>query len=552
MAQVLIFTECNGIHGFGRDLGAYSVASGLRQAGYSVQVIDFFSFVNASRFQVILDRFVDTDTLMVGFSSTHITTLLPEDLEDFFVWGNLRSQHLNAWNTYFPFPDEVMQDWFEQIRAKAPNCKIVVGGQKTFRKVLMQQKYPQVDLWLGGYAEAAILDYLESVQKAPVSFKKNRAWAGRHLPADESFASRSFFWDETDGIFPQECLPLEISRGCNFDCAFCDYPKKPKALDWTRDWEVLRVHLIENYERFGTRSYMLADSLVNESAEKMRKLYELFRSLPFEAEWSGFFRLDLAGKYPEMIDWAVESGAKSLQLGIESLNPQNHKFRIGKQFEFETIQERLNDFRRRAGRDLILGSGFILGLPGDTEEDVKFLLDWLASGDHGLDAYEICPLFIGSYHPDRQSVIHFSRIQKDPAAYGYEVRLTPNGKGMQEDWRNRFSGLSKSRVWEMLDEFQKRGLDQKRLVPNWVIYGRVRNLGFSHAECLDFTFDHREFLSRSVKEYKKLANQYFARWIQEEGVNHANSHSDLIDSYSRRSPLDMGTLHHGPGELSSI
>ena len=41
--DTIIFTDCNGVPGFGRYAGAYKVATEIRNANYSCQVIDFFA-----------------------------------------------------------------------------------------------------------------------------------------------------------------------------------------------------------------------------------------------------------------------------------------------------------------------------------------------------------------------------------------------------------------------------------------------------------------------------------------------------------------------------
>ena len=51
MAEVLIFTDINGLVGFGRYAGAYRIATELRNNGFTVQVIEFFASLNEKEFK---------------------------------------------------------------------------------------------------------------------------------------------------------------------------------------------------------------------------------------------------------------------------------------------------------------------------------------------------------------------------------------------------------------------------------------------------------------------------------------------------------------------
>ena len=67
--QVVIFTEvCHG--GFGRYAGTYRVATELREAGYTVQVVEFFTQWREDQIIKIIDKFVTKETKLIGFSCT--------------------------------------------------------------------------------------------------------------------------------------------------------------------------------------------------------------------------------------------------------------------------------------------------------------------------------------------------------------------------------------------------------------------------------------------------------------------------------------------------
>ena len=56
--------------GYGKNAGAYRIATELRKNGFSCQVVDFFTHYSLEEIFKIIDRFVDKDTLWVGLSNT--------------------------------------------------------------------------------------------------------------------------------------------------------------------------------------------------------------------------------------------------------------------------------------------------------------------------------------------------------------------------------------------------------------------------------------------------------------------------------------------------
>ena len=152
MYDAIFFTECNGSTGWGRDAGCYTVSSRLREHGYTTKVIDFFSHFNFERFKKAIDNFADSNTLILGFSSTHFSSLKPEDWYTYWRTDN-RTRKSDMWNVYFPFEPTEMEEWITYAKSKYPKLKVIVGGQKVAQKQALQKKYPFVDHWVGGMAD---------------------------------------------------------------------------------------------------------------------------------------------------------------------------------------------------------------------------------------------------------------------------------------------------------------------------------------------------------------------------------------------------------------
>jgi len=500
--DVVLFTECNGSIGWGRDAGAYTVASRLRESGYKVKVIDFFSHFTEERFQRAIDLYVSKQTKFLGFSSTHFSTLMPDDWETHWS-ADSRTRKSNMWNVYFPFSPEEVSKWFDSAKSEYPNIKIVVGGQKVAQKRALQKKYPMVDLWVGGMADKSVLGLME--QFPDTNFVKSELDYGSMT--EQEFRYSKIHWTDDDYIFPHEALPLEISRGCPFNCAFCDYPKKA-VNSWTLDETHLRDVLIENYERFGTQHYMITDYQLNENMRKMSLIHNVFTNLPFDITWSGFGRLDLLYQKPEMISMIQESGCRSIQWGIETVTDHVGPL-IGKVTKRHIIESALEQCKSAWGDSIVQGSGFILGLPGETKSSCIELVDWIST-QPWLDAWEITPLYIGGFDPNKEYTIDYSRIQRNPEKFGYTVTLEKNTNGIYvEDWKN--GDMTKLDMINIIEQAQQGSAWQKRIMTSYLGYSRASNLRFTHKEIISADKNNTLWIEQHASNYKTLANEYLRK-----------------------------------------
>ena len=118
MAEVLIFTDINGLVGFGRYAGAYRIATELRNNGFTVQVIEFFASLNEKEFKSIIDNYVDKNTLMIGLSTTFFHTHISDEKLIKYSTDKNSMHQLNAANVTLLFPqdDEFQNIFFDYIK----------------------------------------------------------------------------------------------------------------------------------------------------------------------------------------------------------------------------------------------------------------------------------------------------------------------------------------------------------------------------------------------------------------------------------------------------
>lgn len=406
MAQVIIFTGSSLGHSI-RAIGAYQVASRLRNHGYTVQVIEHFPFIfnkDDDTLSKIIKKYVDHTTIWIGFSST-------------FFENNLeiinRSVFLNPVN----FSLEKLNYIKSLVYSINQKCKFVLGGSKSsFLKI------PNfIDYYVEGYSDDSVINLTKYLENKNPFFQfvtntdKSRSIINDRKAALFDFSNYNFSWHPSDHIFKGEVLPIEISRGCIFKCAFCNYPLNgKKKLDFIKSPDVLLQEFKKNYDNYGTTKYVFCDDTHNDSVEKLEILFDkVYSKLPFKISFSAYIRLDLLKAHPHTIDLLKESGISTCFFGIESMNYESNKT-IGKGLKPEYIVETLNLLKNK-WKNVFKEAGFIVGLPYDSKETICNWLDLITSKEFPLDKVSLSPLRIikntKSFWPNL--------IESNPEDYGY-------------------------------------------------------------------------------------------------------------------------------------
>jgi hypothetical protein len=156
-----------------------------------------------------------------------------------------------------------------------------------------------------------------------------------------------------------------------------------------------------------------------------------------------------------------------------------------------------------------MGSGFILGLPGETLQTCNDLVHWIGE-QPWLNAWEITPLFIGGYDSSKEYTIDFSKIQRDPSRYGYTVTLEPNERGIYtEEWHN--GDMTKSAMINIIEQAQTGISWQKRVMTSYLGYSRCRNLGFTFKELYVADKNNTKWIEDHAIRYNDLATEYLRK-----------------------------------------
>ena len=407
----------------GRPLGPFRLRTAAENSGYTLKVVDYAWAFDEDKMLELLQNLITKETKVLGISA---------------AWFDKHHDNsANAWAT---------QSFFDKFKKINPQITIVTGGTKTNSQPLL---FNNSNWFITGFSDIAFIRLLDFLSGKDVNLKywKNSnvkiVQADAHYPVSNMDALETVYKLE-DNFLEHQPMPLEVSRGCIFKCAFCTHPfLGKKSYDYIRSAESLANELLRNYQLFGTYRYTISDDTFNDSYEKIdivNKAIEISKLPKFE--FVGYIRPELLITKPEMLPKLISLGLKGAHLGIESMNNQSRKV-IGKGMDINKVLDVVEKLREGNVR---LHASFIAGLPYDKEEDIIMSNDLLIENRH---RYFHSWTFNGLGLAKSESGEAYSLFEKDPAAYGIETFEIPNSPWL--GWKNNL-GITHKRANEIAKE----------------------------------------------------------------------------------------------------
>jgi len=289
--------------------------------------------------------------------------------EGYEVASSYRAADLVVVNTC-GFIDAAVDESLDAIgEALAENGKVIVTGCLGAQPQKILDRHPQV-LKITG----------------PQRYEEVVASVHEHLPPMHE-PLLDLIPEQGVKLTPRHYAYLKISEGCNHHCSFCIIPSMRGRLASRPVGEVLRE--AEQLVRAGVKEILVisqdtsaygadlkfAEDVWRGKARRAR-FYDLAAAL---GELGAWIRLHYVYPYPH-VDEVVELMADGRVLPYLDIPFQHASARILKLMRrpaaAENTLERIAAWRR-AAPDITLRSTFIVGFPGETEQDFEELLDWL-------------------------------------------------------------------------------------------------------------------------------------------------------------------------------
>ena len=268
------------------------------------------------------------------------------------------------------FLDSAKAESLEAIgSAMAENGKVIVTGCMGAEPEQIREAFPNVLAITGPQA-------YESVVSAV-----HEAVPPRHDPFVDLVP------DQGIKLTPRHYAYLKISEGCNNRCTFCIIPKLRGDLVSRPIGDVLRE--AEKLVKAGVKELLVISQDTSaygldikyapsmwQGREVRTRFYELAKELGQMGVW---VRMHYVYPYPH-VDEVIPLMQEGLILPYLDIPFQHASPNVLKAMRRPAHQDRTLD-RIRKWRDicpdLAIRSTFIVGFPGETEEDVDFLIDWL-------------------------------------------------------------------------------------------------------------------------------------------------------------------------------
>ena len=465
-----------------RSLGPYLLKHYLTKRGYTSQVIDFCQEWTPEQLLLLFKKFATADTKVLALSSTFWF----DETQTFYTYDN-------------GIPPNIYKS-LKLIKQEFPELKIILGGAHSS---YMRYRIEDIDYVFIGESEDTLPELLDhwtkGTEEPPREINPITNKVTYRNPVNKTYQIQScdFDWQDNDCIVHKEVLPMETARGCIFKCSFCAYPHLgKKKFDYLKPNDQIQRHIMRNYERWQVTSYIMLDDTFNDSEFKIDSFLDITRNLPFKIEYAAYIRADLVHRFEGMAEKLAETGLRGAFFGIESLHPKASQI-VGKGWSGRNAREFVPHVVHTVWKNKITAHcGLIVGLPGETQEDLNSSLKW--ANDNNLNVIFFGLQVTNNLH-ERSYVSEFER---NAEKYGF--KFDAQGKWYNDTW-------SRASVLEYSAK-----LNPQRLRMNYSGFNHValHGLGYTNEEIMG---QHQDRIVKNNPDFtqrkKKFLNEYWQKII---------------------------------------
>lgn len=233
------------------------------------------------------------------------------------------------------------------------------------------------------------------------------------------------------------------SLGCPFDCTFCGSPERyGRKLN---AYPINQVHhRIEQAVAAGATQIHLMDDTITLKRERALEIASLMNHVALP--WRTQTRVDDLGRHPDLATIFKDSGCTQLTFGVESGSPRVLQA-IRKRITPEQVLKAVDIIN---AADLAYTANFMIGFPGETDDDVQQTLDL-------IEKMKPSRILAGSVVPYPNTALH-----RDNPAFVEAARRWPysqwspfNGDFLTDDQGNRIQGPSRDAQQAFFDVVEK-------------------------------------------------------------------------------------------------
>jgi anaerobic magnesium-protoporphyrin IX monomethyl ester cyclase len=366
-------------------LGLLYLAAYLRKFGYEVKIID--SVVESIS---EINDFEDN----VKIRGLDIGSIVKKAKEE--------NPALIGISNLFSFAHPVAERLAKELKENIPGVKIVFGGAHPSALPEEVLKNKNIDFVVISEGENTLLELVRELEGAN-DFQKLDGLGfkdGERIVVNP----KTKFIEDLDSVpFPaRDLVPLEkyyeakeshgmtegrwttiiSSRGCPYDCTFCT----PQL--WGRRYRVrsaanVLAEIRECFEKYGIKEYHFEDENLTIDKKRIIEICEGIKRISGEIKWQAPNGIRASVTDAEILRAMKESGCEHITVAPESGSPRVLNEIIRKRQNLSQVTEVVKEAHKIGLKTLAY---FIVGLPGETKEDVLLTIRYVKElAKAGLD-----------------------------------------------------------------------------------------------------------------------------------------------------------------------
>jgi ribosomal protein S12 methylthiotransferase len=324
----------------------------------------------------------DGQSFALGSRIGFISLGCPKNLVDSErILTQLRTEGYEVVNTYNDsdlvivntcgFIDTAVQESLDTIgEALKENGRVIVTGCLGVKDDEIREIHPNVLAVTGPHAYEEVLNQVHE-----------------HLPKPEHNPFEHLVPDHGVKLTPKHFAYLKISEGCNHRCTFCIIPSMRGDLVSRPIGDVLSE--AERLKAAGVKELLVISQDTSAYGVDVKHKMDFWNGAPVKTdmktlceklgEMGMWIRLHYVYPYPS-VDKVIPLMAEGKLLPYLDIPFQHASPKILKAMkrpgQAERVLERIQKWRDICP-EIVIRSTFIVGFPGETEEDFQMLLDWL-------------------------------------------------------------------------------------------------------------------------------------------------------------------------------
>jgi radical SAM superfamily enzyme YgiQ (UPF0313 family) len=269
--------------------------------------------------------------------------------------------------------ERILRKLLPLLRARNFKGRIILGGpQISYVQRNLETLYPQVDVFIRGHAENALVEVMQTNRQVSSAGVHYAGTPDRATQAKALLEQLPSPW--LDGFIPlrdQAFLRWETQRGCQFKCAFCQH-RQPDAKVKGAVFPLSRIMAeIDEICRAGVKEVAVLDPVFNSNEHPGHAVRVLKRFA--QQGYTG--RLSLQCR-AELIDDAFLDAAQALdvclEFGLQTIHSKEQGA-IERTNNMARVEQALEMVRSRGIRHEV---SLIFGLPEQTLDSFKDSVRW--------------------------------------------------------------------------------------------------------------------------------------------------------------------------------